>query len=118
MDVGVVLEQTLLRGVVEVSAVVDAGLLGRSTAEDLWLPGVQVRVEVDDCDRAVGAVHAAEQRQGDGVVTAESDHTRERLALLGGTLEVGVGVRLAHEDAVVAFLDLLDGPGVVVPSLH
>lgn len=48
MDVGVVCEQTFLRCMEEVSAVVDAGLFTRSTAEDLGLPGVEMGVEVND----------------------------------------------------------------------
>jgi hypothetical protein len=40
VDVGVVGEETFLCRVEEVGAVVDAGLLGGRTAEDLWLPGV------------------------------------------------------------------------------
>jgi hypothetical protein len=38
VDVGVVGEEALLRGVVEVGAVVDGGDLGRGAAEDLGLP--------------------------------------------------------------------------------
>ena len=102
----------------EVSAVVDAGLLGGCTPEDLRLPGVQVRVEVDDRDRTVGTIHAAEQRQCDGVVAAQRDHTREGLALLRRARSRGIGGWLAHEDAVVAFLDLVDGVGVVVAIHH
>jgi hypothetical protein len=53
MDVGVIGEETLLRGVEEVCSMVDAGLLGGRAAEDLWLPGVEMRVKVDDTDWAV-----------------------------------------------------------------
>ena len=38
MDVGVVLEEALLRGVVEVGAVVDGCDFGGGAAEDLWTP--------------------------------------------------------------------------------
>ena len=44
---------------VEVGAVVHAGDLGGRAAEDFGLPCVEVRVEVDDADGAVGAVDAA-----------------------------------------------------------
>ena len=114
VDVGVVAHQTLLCGVVEVGSVVDAGLLGGCAAEDLWSPGVEVGVEVDYGDWAVGFVHAAEERECDGVVTAEGDDTGEGLALGRRARSQGVGGWLAHEDAVVAFFDLLDGEGVVV----
>lgn len=80
----------------------------------LW--ALQMAVEVNDADGTVFTVDAAQQRQGDGVVTAEGDDTRKRLALLGQTLHVRVGGRRTREDAVVALLDLLDGPGVVVPA--
>lgn len=58
---------------VEVGTVVDRGLLGRTAAEHLWSPGVQVRVEVKDCDWTVGTSDAAQKRQSDGVVAAQSD---------------------------------------------
>ena len=114
VDVGVVAHQAFLCGVVEVCAVVDAGLFGRSAAEDLGSPGVEVGVEVDDGDGAVGFVHAAQEREGDGVVTAKGDDAWKGLALGRGAGVEGVGRWLAHEDAVVAFFDLLDGKGVVV----
>ena len=114
VDVGVVAHEAFLCGVVEVGAVVDAGLFGGGAAEDFGSPGVQVGVEVDDCDWAVGFVHAAEERKGDGVVTTKGDDTRKGLALGRWAWVEGVGRWLAHEDAVVAFFDLLDGKGVVV----
>lgn len=72
-------------------------------------------VEVNDGDRAVGLVDTAQQRQGDGVVTAEGDDTRQGFARPGHAVLVGIGVGLAHEDAVVALFNLLDGPFIVVP---
>lgn len=114
MDVGVVPEETLLGGVVEVGAVVDAGDLGGGTAKDLGLPRVEMGVEVDHANGAVGAVDGAQQGQGDGVVAAEGDDTRQGLAVLGRAGLVGVGLGLAAQDGVVAFLDLVEGVGVVV----
>lgn len=70
---------------------------------------------MDDADGAVFTVDAAEQGQRDGVVTAEGNDTGKSLAPLGETLHVGIGGRLARQDAVVALLDLLDRPGIVVP---
>lgn len=46
MDVGVVGEETFLRGVEEVGSVVDAGLLAGSTTEDLGLPGITKAVRI------------------------------------------------------------------------
>ena len=43
MDVGVIGQEALLVRVIEVSAVVDGGLFGRSAAEDLGTPGVARR---------------------------------------------------------------------------
>ena len=114
VDVGVVGEEALLGGVVEVGAVVDGGLAGRGAAEDLGPPGVEVGVEVDDADGAVGFVDGAQEREGDGVVAAEGDDAGEGLALFGDAFLVGVGVGGAHEEGVVAVLDLLDRVGVVV----
>jgi hypothetical protein len=116
VDVGVVLQKTLHRSVVEVCSVVDACDFARGAAEDLGLPGVKVRVEVDHGDWSVGLVHAAKDGEGDGVVAAHGDDTRESLALLCKSRLFSVGGGLAHEDAVVAFFDLVDGPVWVVPS--
>lgn len=61
---------------IEVGAMVDAGLLARSSTEDLWLPGVKMRIKVYDGNWTVGTIHAAQQWEGNGVVTPQSDHTR------------------------------------------
>ncbi len=116
VDVGVVAQQALLGRVVEVRPVVDAGDLRGRAAEDLGAPRVQVAVEVDDRDGAVGAVDGAQQRQGDGVVAAEGDDARERLAVLGWALLPGVRLGRAREDVIVPLFDLVEGVGVVVPG--
>ena len=105
-----------MSGMVEVSAVVNGGLLGWRTTEDFRLPCIEMGVEVDDSDRAICTVHAAKKRKGDGVVAAQGDDTRESLALLRRTRCTGVGGRLTHEDAVVALLDLMNSPGIVVAA--
>lgn len=74
-------EQTFLRSMIEVCAVVDASDLAGRTTEDLWLPGVEVRVEVDDGDGTVSTVDGAEEREGNGVVTAEGDNSWEGFAV-------------------------------------
>ena len=73
-------------------------------------------VEVDDSHRPIGAVHAAKQRQSDGVITAHGDHTWEGLVLLCESRLVSVSGRVAHQDAVVAFFDLVDSPFRVIGS--
>lgn len=50
------------------------------------------------------------------MVTTERDHTRQSLALLRRADLVRIGSRLAGEDAVVALLDLVKSPAVVVPA--
>lgn len=114
MDIGIIGQQALLRGMVEVRAVVDAGDLAGRAAEDLWLPGIEMRIEVDDGDGAVGAVDGAEEGERDGVVAAEGDDAGEGLAVLCWAFLVGIGGRGSREDGVVAFFDLGEGPGVVV----
>lgn len=96
--------------------VVDRRNFARRTAENLRLPRVKMTVEMDDGHRPIGAIHAAEQRQSDRVVTAHSDHTWEGLVFLRKPRLVGVSGRVAHEDAVVAFFDLVDGPFRIVRS--
>ena len=59
-----------MRSPVEVGAMVDGGLLGGSATEDFWLPGVEMGVEMDDRNRTVGFVDAAEEGERDGVVAA------------------------------------------------
>jgi len=71
-------------------------------------------VEVDDRDGPVRLVHGAQKRQSDSVVTSQGDDTRQCLSVLGRSNHVCVGSRLAHQDTVVTFLDLLQGPLIVV----
>lgn len=117
----------------EVGAVVDASLLAGRTSKDLGAPGValnkligglrrkgrvsvQMAVKVDDSNGSVFAVDGAEEGKGDSVVTSESDHTGECLAVLGRTRLVGVGVGSAAQEQVVALLNLLEGIGIVIPK--
>lgn len=58
---------------VEICTVVDACLSGGCAAKDLGPPCIQVRVEVDYCDGAIGSVDTAEQWERDGVVASKSD---------------------------------------------
>jgi len=54
--------------VVEICAVINAGYFAGRAAEDLGLPGVEMRVEMDDRDGSVSTVDGAEEREGDCVV--------------------------------------------------
>lgn len=77
-----------------------------------------MRVEVNDGNGTIGLVHAPEQRESNGVVSAESDNSWESLAMLGNSWLFGIGCRLSHEDAVVALFDLVKSPLVVVSESH
>lgn len=77
---------------------------------------VQMAIKVNHRNRTICLVNAAQQRKGDGVVASHGDNPRQGLAGLGEAVFISIGVRLAHEDAVVAFFDLLDGPCVIVPG--
>lgn len=63
--------------VIEIRSVVDGGLGGGRAPEDLGAPGVEVGVEVDYGDGAVGGGDGAEEGEGDGVVASEGDEARE-----------------------------------------
>lgn len=63
---------------------------------------------------AVGLVDAPQQRQRDGMVTSQGNDTRQCPAGPREPNLVGVGKRLAHQNAVVSFLNLLNRPCVVV----
>ena len=94
MDGTVVCEKAFLACPVEVRPVVDGCLLAGGAAEDFRLPGVQVRVEVDDADGAVGFVYAAQQGQCYGVVASQGYYPRQGLAGLGDAGFFGGGVGL------------------------
>lgn len=99
---------------VKVRTVVDRGSLGGCASENLWLPGVEMGVKVDDRDGSVCFVHGAQKRQRDSVVSTEGNDARKCLAVFAGASHVCVCGGLAHEDAVVALFDLLESPLVVV----
>lgn len=71
-------------------------------------------IEVDDSDWSVSLVDTAQQRQCNSVVTSKRNYTWEGLACTRWAHTVGIGIGLAHQQAVMALLNLLDGPGIVV----
>lgn len=75
--------------VVEICAVVYAGLVGGGAAEDFGFPGVEVGVEMDDADGTVGFCDGAEEGEGYGVVAAEGDDAGEGAAGFCGAGGVG-----------------------------
>lgn len=71
-------------------------------------------VKVNHGHGAVCAVDGTEQRQGDGVVSAEGDDARKSLALDRGAPLVRVRDGGAGEDVEVSLLNLTEGKGVVI----
>lgn len=114
VDIAVVGQQPFLVRVVEVRPVVDGRLFGRGAAEDFGLPRVEVRVEVNDADRAVRGFDTTQQRQGDGMIPAQRDETRQGPPLLRGPRLVGVCSRLAQKQLLVPVLDLLQRIRIVI----
>jgi hypothetical protein len=115
-------DESLTAGPIKVRPMVDRRARARRSPEHARLPRVQVRVEMDDRDRAIRAVNGAQERQHDRVVPSERDHprvvlpvlrerherrTRERIVRQGGE-------RRAMQQVPVTELDLLDGIRVVV----
>ncbi len=60
---------------------IDSGLFGGCTAEDLGLPGIEVAVEVDHRNLSVCAVDRPKKREDDGVISTEGDDARVVLAV-------------------------------------
>ena len=81
MDIGIVGQQSLLMSVIEICTVIDGSLFARCAAEDFWAPGIEMGIEMNDADGAVGFGYRAEQRESNCVVTAESDDARKGFAL-------------------------------------
>jgi hypothetical protein len=77
---------------------VDASNFAWGTTEDLWLPCVKVRIEVDHGDGAVCAVDGTQEWQGDGVVASKCDDSRKCLSVLCWTLLLGIRCRGAGQD--------------------
>lgn len=65
-------------------------------------------------DGAVGLVHTAKQRQSNGVIPSHGDHSGQGPACSRNARLARIAGGLTHQDAIVAFFNLLDGPGIVV----
>ena len=83
MNVRVISKQSFLTRVVEVCAVVYRRLMAWCTSEDLRSPGVQMGIEVYDCDRTICFVHAAEKRKSNRVISTKRNQTRKSSSFLG-----------------------------------
>lgn len=101
---------------------VDSGLVGRGATEHLGLPRVEVRVKVNDGDRAVRAVDGAQNREDDRMIAAERDNARVVFSVgrdghegLARQRVVAEGrERLAVEELLMSVLNLLNGELVIV----
>ncbi len=101
---------------------VDRSALARCASKHARLPRVQVRIEMNNRDRAIRAVNGAQERQHDRVVPSERDYPRVMLPILRDRHERHArerivwqgGERRAVQELPVSVLDLLDGIGVVV----
>lgn len=58
-------------------------LLRRRATENLWLPCIEMRVEVNDFGSSIDRIDRSQQRQDDRMVSSESDDSWMRLATLG-----------------------------------
>ena len=71
-------------------------------------------VKVNDGHGTIGAVDGPEYGQSDGVIPAEGDDAWEGLALLRSPLFVAICGSFSGQNAVVAFLYLVESNRVVV----
>jgi hypothetical protein len=76
MDVSVISEQPLLRGMVKVCSMVDASYFARGASKYFWLPCIKMRIEVDDGDGTVCAVDGSQKGECDCVVSTQCDDSR------------------------------------------
>ena len=71
-------------------------------------------VKVNDAHGPICLVHAFQKRECDCMVPPQRDDSWKRLPFLRKSFLICTGVRLSHQDAIMAFLDLLDGVRIVV----
>jgi len=116
MNVGVVRKQSFLKSMVEVCAMVNASYFTWRSSKYLWLPCIEVGIEVDDRNGTVSTVDRSQERQCDCVITSESDDSWKSLPVLCWTFLFGIGSWSSGQDRVVPFLDLVKSPRVIIPS--
>lgn len=73
-------------------------------------------VEMDDRNWSVRAINRPQQRQSDSMIATHGNNTGKRLAFLRRSELVCVSGWITRENAVMAFLDLVESPCVVVPA--
>lgn len=99
---------------IEICSVIDARLLCWRPAEDFRSPCIKVRIKVDDSDGAVSLVHTSQKWQSDGVISSERYYSWQSPAAFRDTNFFCISCRLPHQETIVAFFDLVDGPRIVV----
>jgi hypothetical protein len=72
-------------------------------------------IKVNDGDGTVGTVDRSQQGQGDGVVSAKRDDSRQGFTLDCRAPLVRICRRRAREDLKMTVFNLLKSPSVVVP---
>jgi hypothetical protein len=71
-------------------------------------------IEMNNTDRTIGAVDAAEERESDGVVATQGNQPWKRLALLRPPFDACIGLGLTGEERIMAFFNLLKSIGIVI----
>lgn len=71
-------------------------------------------IKVNHRHRPISLVDTSQQWQRNGMITTQRDNSRQGLAPARKPEPVRIGEWLAHQNTVVAFLNLLDCPGIVV----
>lgn len=98
MDIGVVGEQAFLGSMVKVGAMIDRCNLARRTTKDLWLPCIEMRIEVNHGDGTIGTVDRSQKRKSDRVVSSKSYDSGKCLSVLCWTQFLCVGSWCAAQD--------------------
>lgn len=105
-------------GTHKVGPVVDAGSLGRRATKHLWLPSVEMRIKMNHGNGTVNLVDTSQDWEDNGMITAQCNNSRMRLALQARTRLIRVSSRLPGEKCMMSVLDLLDGIVVVISPWH
>lgn len=79
---------------------------------------IKMAVEMDNRHRTISTVDRSQERESDGVITAEGDHSGEGLSEQRRALLLGIRLGCSREDAIMALFDLVESIGVVVPVVE
>lgn len=102
----------------KVCSVVDASGLGWRATKHLRLPGVKMRIEMNDGNWTVNLVDTSQDWEHNSMITTQCNNSRMRLALQTWSRLIGIRGRLPGKECVMSILDLLDGIVVVVSPCH